>query len=719
MAGFRLRLLAAASVALCLTAGLARAEDGYDLWLRYKPVETAALPAYRSHATTIVAAGSSPTVAAAVSELKRGLSGMLAGDVTTGNLSDGAIVIGTPASSDIVKSLSLPLARLGDEGFVIRSTAVRGHPVTVIAGNTDVGVLYGAFRYLSLIETRKATDALDIADAPKLKVRVLDHWDNLDGTVERGYSGRSIWDWWRLPDLTDSRYIDYARADASVGINGVVLNNVNAKADSLTAPYIEKTRALADLLRPYGIRVYLSARFSAPIELGHLKTNDPLDPEVRAWWKAKADEIYAAIPDFGGFLVKANSEGQPGPGDYHRTHADGANMMAEAVGPHGGIVMWRAFVYSEHDARDRAKQASYEFQPLDGQFAPNVLLQIKNGAIDFQPREPFHPLFGAMPKTNEMLEVQITKEYLGQATHLVYSTALYEETLKADTFGQGKGTTVAKVIEGGIGNHQLTGMAGVANIGSDRNWSGSDFNQADWYGFGRLAWNPDASARTIAEDWARMTFSNDPAFVKPVTDMMMASRETVVKYMTPLGLHHQMATGHHYGPGPWVCDLARPEWNPCYYAKADANGIGFDRTRTGSDALSQYAPDAAKQWADPKTIDPKYLLWFQHVPWTFRMKDGHTLWEDMVITYSQGVDEVHGMQATWETMRPYVDAQRFEAVSSNLRIQAREAKWWRDASIAYFQSKSGLPLPKGYAAPEKSLDAYKALSFPYAPGQGK
>ncbi len=379
--------------------------------------------------------------------------------------------------------------------------------------------------------------------------------------------------------------------------------------------------------------------------------------------------------------------------------------------------MWRAFVYSEHDARDRAKQASYEFLPVDGQFAPNVLLQIKNGPIDFQPREPFHPLFGAMPKTNEMLEVQLTKEYLGQATHLVYSTALYEETLKSDTFAHGKGTTVARVIDGSADHHSLTGMAGDANIGADRDWTGSDFNQADWYGFGRLAWNPDASAHDIAEDWARMTFSNDPAFVKPVADMMVASRETVVKYMTPLGLHHQMATTHHYGPGPWVCDLARPEWNPCYYAKADKDGIGFDRTATGSDALSQYAPGAAKLWQDVRTIDPKYLLWFHHVPWTFKMKDGHTLWDDLVMTYGQGVDEVGGMQATWAAMKPYVDPERFEAVSANLRIQAREAKWWRDASIAYFQSKSGLPLPKGYAPPEKSLDYYEGLSFPYAPGQ--
>ncbi len=703
------------SLALPLSAH-AQTEDGYDLWLRYRPLPAAQVSQYAPRVTAVVG-GDSATLNIARQELQRAVSGMLGKDIATAP-ANGEVLLGTPDSSAAIKALNLPLNALGPEGYLIRSVTVDGRPATVIAANSDVGVLYGTFRFIALMQTQQSLDKLDISDAPKVKVRVLDHWDNLDGSVERGYAGKSIWDWWRLPDLKDPRYIDYARADASVGINGVVLNNVNAKADSLTAPYIAKTKAVADILRPYGIKVYLSARFSAPIDLGGLKTADPLDPQVLAWWKAKADEIYAVIPDFGGFLVKANSEGQPGPGDYKRSHADGANMMAEAVAPHGGIIMWRAFVYSELDSQDRAKQAYTEFQPLDGKFAPNVLLQIKNGAIDFQPREPFHPLFGAMPKTNEMLEVQLTKEYLGQATHLVYSTALYEETLKADTFAQGKGSTVARIVDGSLDHHTLTGMAGVANIGADRNWTGSDFNQADWYGFGRLAWNPQASSRDIAADWAKMTFSNDPAFVAPVVDMMMTSRETVVKYMTPLGLHHQMATGHHYGPGPWVCDLKRPEWNPCYYAQADAKGIGFDRTQTVSNALAQYSPAAAKAWADPKTMDQRYLLWFHHEPWDFKLKDGHTLWEGLVMTYQTGVDEVGGMQKTWANMKPYVDPRRFEAVSQNLQIQAREAKWWRDASIAYFQSKSGLPLPAGYAAPEKPLSYYEALSYPYAPGQG-
>lgn len=711
------RLIVAACLAMSLaTPALAdpqKGEDGYDLWLRYRPVEAAVQSGYSGHATAIVG-GHSPTLYAAESELQRGLKGLLNRDAPLSTtISDGAIVLATPADSH-----GLDLSAIPAEGFRIQTTTLDGHPVTVIAGKTDTGVLYGAFRYLSLIQTRKSTDTLNIADAPKLQIRVMDHWDNLDGHVERGYAGNSIWDWWRLPDLVDARYSDYARAQASIGVNGVVLNNVNAKADSLTEPYLKKAEAIAAVLRPYGIRVYLSARFSAPIDLGGLKTADPQDAQVQAWWKAKADEIYAIIPDFGGFLVKANSEGQPGPGDYGRTHAEGANMLAAALKPHGGIVMWRAFVYSEHDANDRAKQAYNEFKPVEGQFADNVLLQIKNGAIDFQPREPFHPLFGAMPKTQEMLEVEITKEYLGFATHLAYLAPMWEETLKADTYAQGKSSTVARIIDGTLDHHALTGMAGVSNIGDDRNWSGSDFDQANWYAFGRLAWNPEASSSDVAADWTRMTFSNDPDFVTPVVAMMMGSREAVVHYMTPLGLAHLMDTGHHYGPGPWVSDLARPEWNPAYYHKADATGIGFDRTKTGSDALAQYAPLAARQWGDPKKTDERYLLWFHHLPWDYRMRSGRTLWDELVVDYSQGVDEVSAMRRTWAQMEPYVDHERFAAVSANLAIQEREAKWWRDACIAYFQSVSKRPLPAGYAAPPETVEQYRARKFPYAPGRG-
>ncbi|WKL58341.1 alpha-glucuronidase family glycosyl hydrolase [Asticcacaulis sp. ZE23SCel15] len=702
-------------VAVCalMLALPVQAEDGYDLWQRYRPVEAG----YAIPATSIVSEGTTPTLTAAAQELERGLSGLSGKMIETGTLRDNAIIIGTPSGSAAIALLNPDLTKAGEEGYVIRTTRLNDKPVTIIAANRDIGVLYGVFEYLKLIQTRQPLTSLNITDAPKVKLRVLNHWDNLDGSVERGYAGTTIWDWWKLPDVKHPRYTDYARANASVGINGTVLNNVNSNAVSLSPPYIAKTAALADIFRPYGIKVYLSARFSAPIEEGGLKTADPLDPQVRAWWKAKSDEIYAAIPDFGGFLVKANSEGQPGPQDYKRSHADGANMLAEALKPHGGIVMWRAFVYSHEKPDDRHKQAYDEFKALDGQFADNVLVQVKNGAIDFQPREPFHPLFGAMPKTPLMMEFQITKEYLGFSTHLAYLGQYYEEALKADTFANGKaGNTVAKVVEGAVDNHTLTGIAGVANIGMDRNWSGSDFDQANWYAFGRLAWNPQASSRAIADDWARMTLSNDPAFVAPVVDMMMTSRETVADYMTPLGLHHLMDTGHHYGPGPWVDNLERADWNPVYYHKADINGIGFDRMKTGSNAIAQYTPKAAKLWADPKTMDERYLLWFHHLPWDHKVKSGRSLWDEVVVTYSKGASDVTTMRNRWASLKPYVDAERFDTVATNLMIQEREARWWRDASVAYFQSISKRPLPAGYAAPEKTLDYYRSLKFPYAPG---
>jgi alpha-glucuronidase len=697
-----------------LLAGTARAEDGYDLWLRYRPVEHAWLKRYLPVATEIVAEERSPSILAARGELERGLSGMLwhAVPVRREISEDGAVVIGTPAKSRLIAALHLPLSRAGNEGFLLRSTVLKGRNVTIITGNTDVGVLYGAFAFLRLIQTRQPIEHLNIVSAPKIELRILDHWDNLDGSVDRGYAGRSIWHWSDLPEKLDPRTIDYARANASIGINGAVLNNVNADPAILTGPYLEKVAALADLFRPYGIRVYLSARFSAPIDIGGLKTADPLDPQVIAWWKAKADEIYRLIPDFGGFLVKANSEGQPGPQDYHRTHADGANMLADVLKPHGGIVMWRAFVYSSAVPEDRAKQAYDEFKPLDGKFRDNVLLQVKNGPIDFQPREPFHPLFGAMPHTNTMIEFQITKEYLGQATHLVDLGALYEEVLKSDTFVQGRGSTVAKVIDGSVFHTPHSGMAGVANIGDERNWCGSIFNQANWYAFGRLAWNPEMSSRWIAEEWARQTFTDDHAFVAPVVNMMMASREAVVDYMTPLGLAHQMATGHHYGPGPWIEDAGRADWNPVYYNRADANGIGFDRTKTGSNAVAQYAPPLARKFSDVARTPEEYLLWFHHLPWTYRMKSGVTLWQALVEHYTRGVEEAAALRQQWAALKPYVDAERFAAVAADLDTQVAEAKWWRDTSIAYFQSVSKLPLPRDVPPPPHDLDFYKSITLP-------
>ena len=705
--------------AMLCASGSAFAEDGYDLWLRYRPVPAQQAEAYRAAATQLVAAGANPAQVAARTELQRGLAGLLGSAPTAADKvdRDGAVVIGTPALPQLAK-LESAVAGLGLEGYLIRSTEIDGHRATVIVGNSDIGALYGAFHFLRLLQTGQPLQKLDIREAPKVQLRVLNHWDNLDRHVERGYAGQSIWDWHRLPGWRDPRYTDYARANASIGINGTVLNNVNSNALSLTPMYLEKAAALADIFRPYGIRVYLSARFSAPKEIGGLDTADPLDPRVRAWWKAKADEIYKTIPDFGGFLVKANSEGQPGPQDYGRSHADGANMLAEAIAPHGGVVMWRAFVYSHEQPDDRAKQAYDEFVPLDGTFRDNVIVQVKNGAIDFQPREPFHPLFGAMPKTPLMMEFQITKEYLGFATHLVYQGPLYEETLQADTFAKGKGSTVAKVIDGSLHDYKLTGMAGVANIGVDRNWSGSHFDQANWYVFGRLAWDPYASSRDVAEDWARMTFSNDPGFVGPVVEMMIASREAVVDYMTPLGLHHLMGRGHHYGPGPWVEGGPRADWTSVYYHRADRNGIGFDRSSKGSNAVAQYAPPVARQFDDVKRVPEQFLLWFHHVPWDYRTKSGRPLWSELVVHYDRGVDEVKRMRATWDGLKPHVDAERHAQVAAFLAIQENEAQWWRDASIAYWQSLNGLPLPAGHAPPPQSLEYYKSQEFPHAPGNG-
>jgi alpha-glucuronidase len=698
-----------AAVAMAVFAAVpAHAEDGYELWMRYDadPAAKAALAARIGEVRSDE--GADASIAVAMAELRRATSGRSAD-------AGRATLLGT-AASPAIAALRLPLDRVGEDGFILRSMTVDGRPTTVIAANRPVGVLYGAFHLLRLAQTEGLADRIDVIERPRVGLRLLNHWDNLDRTVERGYSGQSIWDWWKLPDHADPRYTDYARANASIGINGTVLNNVNASADSLTADWIAKAAMVADVLRPYGIKVYLSARWSAPVELKETATADPLDPAVAAWWKAKADEIYRAIPDFGGFVVKANSEGQPGPQDYRRSHADGANMLAAAVKPHGGIVMWRAFVYSETDPEDRAKQAYSEFRPLDGAFADNVIVQVKNGPIDFQPREPFHPLFGAMPKTPLMIEFQITKEYLGFATHLAYLAPMWEEVLVADTHARGRGTTVAKVVEGAVDRHRLTGMAGVANIGSDRNWSGSIFDQANWYAFGRMAWSGGATSQSIAREWIAQTFSRDPAVVAPVEAMMTASREAVVDYMTPLGLTHVMATGHHYGPGPWVSDLARPEWNPVYYHRADGDGIGFDRTRGGSNAVAQYAPPVARRFADRRTVGEEYLLWFHRVGWDETLASGCSLWGELVHRYDRGVAGVGDMRRRWAALEGRIDTERHGEVRDFLAIQEQEAMWWRDASIAYFADVSGRALPAGTRAPARSLDEYKAISHPHAPG---
>ncbi|HEX8942502.1 MAG TPA: alpha-glucuronidase family glycosyl hydrolase [Gemmatimonadaceae bacterium] len=691
-------------------------EDGYDLWLRYRLVtDESRLAEYRSAVARLVVDGDSPILRVVRDELSTGLHGLLGRAVPNDQSvqADGSILVGTPTSSRVVAALPFvaELARAGREGFIVRATKVAGKRAIVVAANTDVGALYGAFRLLRQLQTNGSLANLSISSAPHIQLRMLDHWDNLDRSVERGYAGESLWEWDRLPDSLSPRYRDYARANASIGINGTVLTNVNANAKVLTAEYLAKVAALANVFRPYGIRVYLTARYSAPIELGGLKTADPLDPAVRTWWRDKADEIYRAIPDFGGFLVKANSEGQPGPQDYKRTHADGANMLADAVASHGGIVIWRAFVYSNEVPVDRTKQAYEEFKPLDGAFRANVLVQVKNGPLDFQPREPFHPLFGAMPKTPLMMEFQITKEYLGQDTHLAYLGPLFEEVLRADTWSHGKGSTVASVIDGSLHGYARTGIAGVANVGTDRNWTGSQFNQANWYVFGRLAWDPRQSSADVADEWIRMTFSNDSSVVNPVKRIMLMSREAVVDYMTPLGLAHLMATGHHYGPGPWA-KLSRADQTPSYFHRADSIGIGFDRTATGSNAVGQYFPPVRDRFANRDSVPDAFLLWFHHVGWNERMRSGATLWDELVRHYYAGVDSVRSMQRIWNGVRAKIDDARFHDVESFLAIQEHEARWWRDAAVQYFQTFSHMPIPASYEPPAHALSFYLAIRCP-------
>jgi len=663
--------------------------------------------------------GRSPILQSAREELGRGLRGLLGTDPTGHpDPQGGVLVAGTPASAPEIASLvpAAALRPLGDEGYLVRSTDLDGRPAIVVAANRDVGVLYGVFALLRVLQEHRPMGELSLSSAPRIHHRVLDHWDNLDRTVERGYAGSSLWDWHTLPDHLRPRYTDYARANASIGINGTVLTNVNANATSLTHEYLVKAAALAGVFRPWGIRVYLTARFSAPMEIGGLDTADPLSPAVARWWKDKADEIYALIPDFGGFLVKANSEGQPGPQDYGRSHAEGANVLADALAPHGGIVMWRAFVYSNEQPEDRAKQAYDEFTPLDGAFRKNVILQVKNGPIDFQPREPFHPLFGAMPQTPLMMELQITKEYLGMATHLVFLAPMWEEVLRADTWAKGEGSTVARVIDGTLDGYADTGIAGVANTGTDRNWCGAVFACANWYAFGRLAWDHTLGSGAIADEWIRMTFTDEPAFLEPVKKMMLASHEAAVDYMTPLGLHHLMARGHHYGPGPWVSGGDRADWTSVYYHRADAAGIGFDRTATGSGAVSQYFPPVRDVFASLERVPERYLLWFHHVPWDHRMRSGRTLWDELVFRYSRGVDEVREMAATWRTLEGMIDPERFAEQTAFFTIQEKEARWWRDACLLYFQTFSHRPIPEGYERPAHTLDYYESIESHSVPG---
>lgn len=680
-------------------------DDGYSLWLKYRLVSDPVRRAeYRKAIHSILIKGESQTCEIIRKELETGLSGLLGKKIpiSSKGISSHMLLVTIPRHFPQIQTLSFvsALDTLGEEGFLISPFAFQGKRCIVITGNTEKALLYGTFHFLRLLQTETSLfSSLPVISRPKIRYRMLNHWDNVDGSVERGYAGRSLWEWDKLPHELSPRYIDYARANASIGINSVVLNNVNANPIFLRNDYLIKVAKLAEVFRPFAIRVFLSINFASPLSsqfslfsrkggIGSLSTADPLDPEVRTWWKSKVDSIYQLIPDFGGFLVKANSEGMPGPLDYGRTHAEGANMLAEALAPYGGIVIWRAFVYNTEVDLDRAKRAYKEFVPLDGAFLPNVCIQAKNGPIDFQPREPVQPLFGAMPKTPLFLELQITQEYLGHSVHWVYLGTMWKEYLEFDLYAKGKGSTLAKIIDGFLFGYSNTGIAGVANTGSDRNWCGHLGAQANWYAFGRLAWDHTLSAETIAEEWIRMTLGNDSVVIRTVQEMMLSSWEACVNYMTPLGLHHIMQPDFHYGPGPEYANAPREDWSSVYYHRADTLGLGFDRSSTGSGGTLQYFSPLRDSLDQLSTCPEKYLLWFHHVPWDYRMKSGRTLWEELCFKYNQGVKEVEKMITRWESIKSRIDPEIYSHIHSKLLQQKENAVLWRDTCLSYFQKFS-------------------------------
>lgn len=616
---------------LAMIATGIHAEDGSRLWMRYKDGGTAAV---------MLTTPESATSGIAVRELKSYWHG-------------GPVTLTTSPS----------LSGSNDAYTISYAT-----DTTRVKARTDTGLLYAAYDMLRRQALGMHSEGV-VTGQPRFQMRMLNHWDNLDGSIERGYAGKSIFTWFSL----DKAKIEaYARANASIGINATVLNNVNASPKMLTTEYLREVRAIADILRPYGLRVYLSVNFATPMSLGHTRTADPLDKSVCRWWTRKAHEIYRLIPDFGGFLVKANSEGQPGPGDYGRSHAEGANMLARALKPHGGQVIWRSFVYgANHKGEDRVKQAVSEFEPCDGLFLDNVILQSKNGPLDFQPREPYAPIFDRISKTTQMAELQITQEYLGQSLHLVYLAPMWKEFFSF------------------VSPDKLRGVAGVANIGDDKNWCGHHFSQANWYAYGRLAWDPDLSAEDIAREWIGQTFDADSTFTTAVTDIMMTSREACVDYMMPLGLHHIFMFDHHYGPEPQGFKAEYPlEWCPVYYHNASKDGIGFDRTqKSGSGATAQYRQPYAQLYENISTCPEQYLLWFHHLPWDYRMNNGMTLWENICKRYDEGVRMTHLYRTAWSGLRYAVDSQRWKEVDERLAEQTRSAEEWRATCIEYFNAK--------------------------------
>ena len=682
---------------------ISNVEDGYELWLRYPKVSNEELlENYRNTLKVINLNDNSPTMHSVKHEIEKGLSGLLAQEITfCDTLQEGSLILGTVENSAYIASLKLSeLKDISTDGYLIKSQIIKGKQVTVIAGNTDLGVLYGTFAYLRLLQTQQPVENLKITNSPKMQLRTVNHWDNADRTVERGYAGASLWDWSTLPYFKDPRYTDFARASASIGINGITINNVNASAKFITPEFLEKIKVLGDIFRPYGLKIYIAVNYSSPITLGDIKTADPLDNEVKNWWKNKTEEIYTFIPDFGGFLVKADSEGQPGPKTYGRNHAEGANMLANALKPYGGIVIWRAFVY-DLKQEDRVREAYDEFVPLDGKFKDNVVLQIKKGPVDFMPREPFSPLFGAMPNTNLMLEFQVTQEYLGNGNHLVYKGPMYKEILDSETYAKSGSAKVGELVAGEVYDYNLSGMAAVTNPGIERNWTAHPFVQSSWYTYGRLAWDYNLRAEQTAEEWIRMTFSNDQEVVSSLMKIMLQSGEAAINFREPLGLTHQ-GTGSHYGPAPWSSRSKK-------YSKVDEKGIGFNRTSSGSKAVNQFHEPLASQFENIKTTPEKYLLWFHHVSWDYEMKSGKTLWYELVSKYYQGVETVEEMQKTFASLEGKIDTERFDHIKALLEIQLYDAIRWRDSCVLYFQQYSEMQIPAEFEKPDHNLEYYKKL----------
>ena len=666
--------------------------DGYDLWLSYDPINTEYAEKYSSQIKQVMVAEGGDISDVIANELEFALNRLLGkyysiqkGKSFTGK--EGTLIAATVATIIEETGNPIPLELIPEnDGYTLYSV----NSSIYITSVTEKGVLYGTFAFLRLLQTGKSIENLRITSSPAVRYRMLDHWDNLDGSVERGYAGKSLWKWNDLPSRIDSRYKDYARACASIGLNATVLNNVNTQPYILHEDYLEKVAALASVFRRYGITVFLSVNFASPMILGGLDTADPCNPAVIQWWKEKVAEIYSYIPDFGGFLMKADSEGQPGPYAYGRNHADGANMLGMVLAPYGGIVIWRAFIYGFGED-DRAKKPYAEFAPLDGKFMPNTSVQVKNGACDFQPCEPVHPLFGTMDQTNLFMELQITQEYLGQENHLVYLAPMWKEVLDFDIAADGTnvGQRISRKKSIPLGEHSvdgMTGMAAVSNVGSDKNWCGSLFHPVNWYAFGRLAWDYSLSAEEIAREWAVCTWGNNEKLLDGIMYILMNSWKACVDYMTPLGLHHIMKYDHHYGPDPACDEGDREDWKPRYYHRADAKGLGFDRTSTGSNGVGQYRKPIADVFGNIAACPEKYLLWFHHVDWNYVLASGRTLKDELVYRYNLGVEEADRLKDAWIAVKGILPVARYEAVLKKLEIQCRDAREWRDVCVQYFLS---------------------------------